>query len=143
MEGLGVLSLRAGGNPAVRRRRIVAEADLILGAPAMLRLLESVEGRKVPLDSDMPTALRDPQGFRDAWRRYTPHAILLGVVSPMAYVLVLYAVRIAPLSHVAPAREVSMLFAALLGGRLLGEGDRGQRVLGAIMMAAGVVLLAV
>ena len=35
--------------------------------------------------------------------------------------LVLYAVQMAPLSHVAPAREVSMLFAALIGGRLLGE----------------------
>jgi len=52
-------------------------------------------------------------------------------------------VRIAPLSHVAPAREVSMLFAALLGGKLLGEGERASRLLGALLMAAGVVLLAV
>jgi len=100
-------------------------------------------GNLLRLPFMLPTALRDPQGFRDAWRRYTPHAILLGVVSPMAYVLVLYAVRIAPLSHVAPAREVSMLFAALLGGKLLGEGERASRLLGALLMAAGVVLLAV
>jgi len=99
-------------------------------------------GNLLRLPFMLPTALRDPQGFRDAWRRYTPHAILLGVVSPMAYVLVLYAVRIAPLSHVAPAREVSMLFAALLGGKLLGEGERASRLLGALLMAAGVVLLA-
>ena len=56
--------------------------------------------------------------------------------------LVLYAVQQAPLSHVAPAREVSMLFAALIGGHLLGEGDRVARILGALCIAAGVTALA-
>ena len=100
-------------------------------------------GNLVRLPFMLPTLLRDPSGFVDAWRRYKWHAVVLGLVSPMAYVLVLYAVKLAPLSHVAPAREISMLFAALLGGKLLGEGDRGQRMLGAVMMAAGVALLAV
>ena len=99
-------------------------------------------GNLVRLPFMLPTALRDPAGFRDAWRHYTWHAVILALVSPLAYILVLYAIRVAPLSHVAPAREVSMLFAALIGGRLLGEGDRGQRVLGAVLMAAGVALLA-
>ena len=48
----------------------------------------------------------------------------------------------APLSHVAPAREVSMLFAALIGGRLLGEGDRALRLVGAAFIAMGVIALA-
>jgi len=100
-------------------------------------------GNVVRLPFMLPSALRDRAGFADAWRRYKWHAVVLGVVSPVAYVLVLYAVQLAPLSHVAPAREVSMLFAALLGGRLLGEGDRGPRLLGAGLMAAGVILLAV
>ena len=56
--------------------------------------------------------------------------------------LVLYAMQTAPLSHVAPAREVSMLFAALIGGRLLGEGDRGWRLAGAACIAGGVASLA-
>ena len=67
---------------------------------------------------------------------------MVATLGPLAYVLVLYAARLAPLSHVAPAREVSMLFAALLGGRLLGEADRGLRLLGAAGMAVGVALLA-
>jgi uncharacterized membrane protein len=54
---------------------------------------------------------------------------------------VLYAMQTAPLSHVAPSREVSMLFAALIGGHLLGEGDRVPRLLGALLIAAGVTLL--
>ena len=57
--------------------------------------------------------------------------------------LVLYAVKLAPLSHVAPAREVSMLFAAIIGGHLLKEGDRTQRLIGAIFIALGVIALAI
>jgi uncharacterized membrane protein len=45
-------------------------------------------------------------------------------------------------SIVAPAREISMLFAALIGGQLLGEGDRLLRLLGAGFIAAGVMALA-
>jgi len=35
-----------------------------------------------------------------------------------------------------------MLFAALLGGHLLGEGDRAARLAGALLIACGVVALA-
>ena len=43
---------------------------------------------------------------------------------------------------VAPAREVSMLFAALIGGQLLGESDRLARIAGAALIAFGVMALA-
>jgi drug/metabolite transporter (DMT)-like permease len=68
-------------------------------------------------------------------------ALLVGAISPISYVMVLYAATMAPLSQVAPARELSMLFAALFGGRLLGERDAGMRLLGAVCIAAGVVAL--
>jgi drug/metabolite transporter (DMT)-like permease len=100
-------------------------------------------GNLLRLPFMLPQVLRDPPGaFREAWRRQWKYALLLAVVSPLGYILVLYAVKQAPLSHVAPAREVSMLFAALLGGRLLGEGDRGSRLLGAACIAGGVAALA-
>ena len=76
------------------------------------------------------------------WREQWKYALLVAAVSPVSYVLVLYAVQQAPISHVAPAREVSMLFAALIGGHLLREGDRLLRLLGALFIAAGVVALA-
>ena len=57
----------------------------------------------------------------------------------VAYVLVLDTMKTAPLSHAAPAREVFMLFAALIGGHLLG--DRTLRGFGALSIAAGVVAL--
>lgn len=90
----------------------------------------------------LPAVLRDRPAAACLWRRQWRHALLVGCISPVSYVLVLYALHLAPLSHVAPAREVSMLFAALIGSHLLGEGDRGPRVLGALCIAAGVVALA-
>lgn len=90
----------------------------------------------------LPIVLHDPGGFLPTCRRQWRPALIVAVLSPLAYVLVLYAVRMAPLSHVAPAREVSMLFAALIGGRLLGEADRGPRIAGAGCIALGVAALA-
>lgn len=89
-----------------------------------------------------PALLRDPAAARVLWKRQWKYAVFVGVVSPVSYVLVLYAMQTAPLSHVAPAREVSMLFAALIGGHLLGEGDRALRLIGAACIAAGVMALA-
>ena len=89
-----------------------------------------------------PVVLRDLPTARTLWLAQWRFALAVAVVSPVAYVLVLYAMREAPMSHVAPAREVSMLFAALIGGHLLGEGDRVARILGALCIAAGVTALA-
>jgi drug/metabolite transporter (DMT)-like permease len=86
--------------------------------------------------------LRDRSGFAPACRAQWKHALVVAVLGPLAYILVLYAVTMAPLSHVAPAREVSMLFAALIGGRLLGEGERALRIAGAACIALGVIALA-
>ena len=74
---------------------------------------------------------RERSAFMQAVRTQWRYALIGAVLAPMGYVMVLYAVTMAPLSHVAPAREVSMLFAALIGGRLLGETDRGLRLVGA------------
>ncbi|MBP6337121.1 MAG: EamA family transporter [Vitreoscilla sp.] len=99
-------------------------------------------GNLVRIPFMLPKCWRDRAAGPAAWRAQWRHALVVATLGPLAYVLVLYAARLAPLSHVAPAREVSMLFAALLGGRLLGEADRGLRLLGAAGMAVGVALLA-
>jgi len=90
----------------------------------------------------LPAALQDRATTVRMWREQWKYALLVAAISPVSYVLVLYAVQQAPISHVAPAREVSMLFAALIGGHLLREGDRMLRLLGALFIAAGVIALA-
>ena len=56
--------------------------------------------------------------------------------------MVLAALTIAPVSYVAPVREVSILIGAFMGARLLGEADAGRRLLGAAAIVAGVFALA-
>ena len=89
----------------------------------------------------LPVVLRDRPTARAMWLQQRKYALIVGAISPVSYVLVLYAMQTAPLSHVAPAREVSMLFAALIGGHLLGEGDRAVRLVGAVCIAVGVACL--
>ena len=89
----------------------------------------------------LPVVLRDRPTARAMWLQQRKYALIVGAISPVSYVLVLYAMQTAPLSHVAPAREVSMLFAALIGGHLLGEGDRAVRLVGAVCIALGVACL--
>lgn len=88
-----------------------------------------------------PVVLRNLPEARVLWTVQWRWALLVAVVSPVAYVLVLFAMQSAPISHVAPAREVSMLFAALIGGHLLREGDRLVRMGGAVLIALGVTAL--
>jgi drug/metabolite transporter (DMT)-like permease len=95
---------------------------------------------RVPMQ--LPLVWGDGAGLREVLRTKWRYALVLATLSPLTYILVLYAVQMAPLSHVAPAREVSMLLAALIGGKLLGERDRGTRLLGAGCIASGVVALA-
>ncbi len=90
----------------------------------------------------LPSTLRDRVVALQHLRRQWKHALVVAALSPIGYVMVLYAMQIAPLSHVAPAREVSMLFAALIGGQLLNEGDRLPRIIGAACIALGVMALA-
>ncbi|PUE09402.1 EamA family transporter [Limnohabitans sp. T6-5] len=107
----------------------------------MSPILVDYFGNLVRLVFLTPTLLRDRAEVARLWRLQRPYALVVGIFSPVSYVLVLYALQVAPLSHVAPAREVSMLFAALLGGHLLGEKDRGPRIAGAALIAAGVMAL--
>ncbi len=81
----------------------------------------------------------------DAWALLVRHwrvLLAVGVLSPLGYMLALQAMKYAPVSHVAPARELSMLVAAFFGVRLLGEGELWRRLAGAALIAAGVVSLA-
>lgn len=109
---------------------------------AMSPILVDYFGNFVRIALLLPAALRDRPATARLWRAQWKYALLVAFISPVSYVLVLYAVQQAPISHVAPAREVSMLFAALIGGHLLQEGDRLLRLAGATFIAAGVIALA-
>ena len=84
-----------------------------------------------------PSALRDLPLLRTIWARDKRAVLAVAILSPLSYGLVLYAMQIAPLSYVAPAREMSILIAALYGTHLLKEGDTARRLAAAALMVLG------
>ena len=76
------------------------------------------------------------------WREHKHEAIACAVLIPLAYILVLTAMRFTPVSYVAPAREISILIGTAMGTRILGEGDAVRKLAGASAMVLGAVGLA-
>ena len=84
------------------------------------------------------TRRRSPGSVAKAWRERRGTVIAIALLSPLSYILVLTAMVFTPVSLVAPAREVSILFAALMGAHFLQEGDLTRRVVAAIGMVLGI-----
>ena len=66
-----------------------------------------------------------------------------GILSGMAYALVLYAKTLAPLGIVSAIRETSVIIAALIGIVWFHERPAGRRLVAAAVVGAGIVTLAV
>jgi drug/metabolite transporter (DMT)-like permease len=89
-----------------------------------------------------PVALGRRSELRRAWTSSRARAAGVGLLSPLAYVLILYALARAPVSYVAPARESSIVIGTLLGALVLREGDTRRRMAAATAILAGVAALA-
>jgi drug/metabolite transporter (DMT)-like permease len=74
-------------------------------------------------------------------RASAPLALLGAVLSVGAYLIVLWAMTLAPVAAVAALRETSVIFAALIGTLVFREALGPARVAGACLVAAGVALL--
>jgi drug/metabolite transporter (DMT)-like permease len=89
-----------------------------------------------------PLMLHDSHGalkrMRGKWRL----AVGVGLLSPLSYILVLMALSMqAPLSIVAPMREMSMMVGALFGMVILQEPVGRWRIVGCFILIVGVILL--
>jgi len=89
-----------------------------------------------------PAAVRQRAAVLPTLKAAWPTILVVGVLSPLAYVLILLAVQLAPVSIVAPAREVSVVLVALAGWLWLKEPHPAQRLIGAAIVLSGVALLA-
>jgi drug/metabolite transporter (DMT)-like permease len=89
-----------------------------------------------------PFALKYSDHTVSEWREHKYEAIACAVLIPLAYILVLTAMRFTPVSYVAPAREISILIGTGMGTRFLGEGDARRKLAGASAMVLGIVGLA-
>jgi len=85
-------------------------------------------------------------GLRDARSLFSVRpgmltAVVGGLVSLLAYAIVIYAMNEAPLGAVSALRETSVLFAALLGYLFLGEKLTVRRMLACVVIACGAIII--
>jgi drug/metabolite transporter (DMT)-like permease len=90
-----------------------------------------------------PRAFTHPTPLRNEIREFGGAALVVGALGPLGYILVLWAMTIAPISHVAPARELATLVGTYFGSRLLKEPVGWSRLIGALCIVSGVICLAV
>jgi drug/metabolite transporter (DMT)-like permease len=86
---------------------------------------------------------RSPVPIGEVWRATRGPALVVGLLSPLAYILVLRALQLAPVALVAPARESAIVVGALFGWLVLHEPRPARRLVGAVVVLAGIVLIAV
>src|SRR5476649_483422 len=91
----------------------------------------------------MPTVYIGLRGTRSlfSWRPGVATALGGGLVSLLAYAIIIYAMSYAPMGAVSALRETSVLFAALIGYWFLGEAFTLRKFLACAVIALGAVLI--
>ncbi|MCP4485958.1 MAG: EamA family transporter [Gammaproteobacteria bacterium] len=82
---------------------------------------------------------------RGAWFRYIsskPGKVIAGgLASSVAYALVIFAMGLGSMAMVSSLRETSVIFAALIGTLMFREPFGRQRIIAAVLVATGIVLI--
>jgi drug/metabolite transporter (DMT)-like permease len=89
-----------------------------------------------------PTIVDKWGGVKETWSRHRWEVVGVALLSPLAYILVLFAMSTSPVSYVAPLRECSVLIGTFMGTRFLAEKQMWRRLGAASVILAGIVLLA-
>lgn len=90
-----------------------------------------------------PTVIDKWGRVRDTWKSYYREVIGVAVLSPLAYLLVLFAMSSSLVSYGAPLRECSILIGAFMGTHFLAEKQMWRRLSAASIILVGIILLAI
>ena len=82
------------------------------------------------------------QRLKDEWNKLGLLLSITGLLGVLSYLAAVLAFAIAPLSYSGAVREVSVVFGAIAGWWLLKEKMGGLRVLGAIVIFVGILVIA-
>ncbi|WP_169251392.1 EamA family transporter [Brevibacterium sp. 'Marine'] len=80
--------------------------------------------------------------LREILRNHKRALVTVAILSPLAYVLVLYAMQQAPVALVAPVRETSIIVGTLLAWWFFGERNVLLKLAGALVVVTGIGLIA-
>ena len=79
---------------------------------------------------------------RAEWSQNRVAIVSAGLLSPAAYILVLFALTTSQVSYIGPSREVGIVLGAVLGVFFLREGFGVSRIGGSLLVLTGVLTLA-
>jgi drug/metabolite transporter (DMT)-like permease len=74
-------------------------------------------------------------------RRHWRHNLLTAALGLINYVMAMYALGLGAIAEIAALRETSVVFAAFLGARYLKERHAGRRIIVALTVLAGIVVM--
>lgn len=144
----GALRSAAGARPAVD---LAALSGLMIAGYSLVNkvgvgtmpvllwafLVQSVDAVLLLIVLEVRGGISWPRPGAPRWRALAIGALMLG-----AYLAILTALSLAPVSYVVAGREVSIVVTALAGALLLHERHSGRRIAGAVVIFAGLVVLA-
>lgn len=84
---------------------------------------------------------RRGRGFGTALRLGWRRGLAGGLVASLGYAITLWAFSRSGAAHVAALREISVIFAAVIGAVVLGEGFGWRRILATLLVAGGLLLM--
>jgi drug/metabolite transporter (DMT)-like permease len=119
---------------------VIDGAAVRLMAPAAYTVL--VFGLTVPCITPLVLAHYGPSALAMTWRAYRVRIIAAGILMLLAYMLVVQAYALARVSYVGALREVSVVFAALVGWLWLKESFGAMRTAGAVLIVLGMLIIA-
>jgi len=90
----------------------------------------------------VPVALARPEARRREWRLNRATIVAAALMSPTAYLLVLFAFQLSKTGYVVAAREMSIVLSAIIGAAWMKEGAGAHRLAGAAVVLAGVACVA-
>jgi drug/metabolite transporter (DMT)-like permease len=77
------------------------------------------------------------------WHQHWREIVVVAVLSPMAYLFVLFAMQTTPVSVVAPVRELSIVIGSIVAWRVLHEPNPVRRLVGAAIVLTGILGIAI
>lgn len=89
-----------------------------------------------------PFAWKNRGKIKEEWEMNRMKAAGVGILNPLAYILVLTTMKFAPVSYVAPVREISILIGTVMGAKMLTENAGIRRYIAAVIMVIGVMSIA-
>jgi len=90
----------------------------------------------------VPAVLSRRHALRREWAVNWRSILAASTMNLTAYLLVLFAFRLAKTGYVVAGRELSIVFSAMIGSFWFGEGSLGPRLAGAAVILAGVICVA-